>query len=435
MRPTIVLLTILFLLLACTQSQPTATSVPTALPTPTTARIPTATATTAATATSISPTTSPASTPTTTQATPPALTPIFDQILTRVVDIRGLDPLNTIMPKFMTREQFADTLREDLEESREDIHNSQELLKIMGLIPQDADLYDMLLSLYGEQVVGFYDTETEELYVIKGIAELTPLDELTLAHEYTHALQQQHFDIHTMSESVEDDSEAGAALGALIEGDATTVQIEYMWTYLTSEQRQEIFNDSGDSPIFDASPYVLKQSLIFPYREGAEMVNVLFFPGEWEGINNAYGSPPVSTEQVMHPEKYLEGEMPVKVALPDIALVLGQGWDMVYEDVMGEFFLKTYLETRISATLAARAAAGWGGDRFNLMAGPQGEQALMALLEWDSERDAQEFFDALDSSNSVPDEGFLGIDGDRVLWVFSASPATTDEIVSLFPEF
>ena len=421
MRPTIILLTLLFLLVACTQSQPTTTSAPTALPTATPTstppRMPTATAA------------SPASTPTTTKATPSALAPIFDQILTRVVEIRGLDPLNTIVPKFMTREQFTDTLIEDLEESREDIQNSQELLKIMGLISQDADLYELLLSLYAEQVVGFYDTETEELYVIKGIAELTPLDELTLAHEYTHALQQQHFDIHTLSESLEDDSEAGAALGALIEGDATIVQVEYMFTYLSSQERQEVLNSSGDSPIFDASPYVLRQSLLFPYNQGATLVNALLLSGQWQGINNAYGNPPVSTEQVMHPEKYLEGEVPVTISLPDVAAALGQGWEMVYEDVMGEFFLRTYLETRTGADLAARAAAGWGGDRFNLMAGPQGEQVLVVLLAWDSERDAREF------SNSVSDEGFLGINGDRVLWVFSPSPAITDEIVSLFPEF
>ena len=118
MRQTIALLTLLFLLVACTQSQPTATSAPTSLPNPT--------ATTA----------SLASTPITTQATSSALTPIFDEILTMVVEIRGLDPLNTIVPKFMTREQFADTLTEDLEKNREDIQNSQELLKIMGLIPQ-----------------------------------------------------------------------------------------------------------------------------------------------------------------------------------------------------------------------------------------------------------------------------------------------------------
>ena len=363
------------------------------------------------------------------------MTPIFDQILTRVAEIRGLDPLRAIIPKFMTREQLESTLREDLEEDRDDILNSQEVLKIMGMIPLDADLYQMLLSLYTEQVVGFYDTETEELYVIRGIDELTPSAELTLAHEYTHALQQQHFDIHTLAEELEGDSEGESALSALIEGGATTVQIEYMFTYLTSQEQQQVFNAAGDSPVFDASPYILRQSLLFPYNQGATLVTTLLISGQWQAINNAYREAPVSTEQVLHPEKYLEGEMPVAVSLPDVAASLGQGWEVVYDDVMGEFFLRTYLETRARSDLASRAAAGWGGDRFNLMAGPQGEQALVVLLAWDSERDAREFFDALDSSDSVPDEGFLGLKDDRVLWVFSPSGATTDEIASLFPDF
>ena len=428
MRPTIVFLVLLLLLAACAQSQPTATSTATTLPTPT------ATATSTPTRT---PTTQAGATPapTSTQAIPSALSPVFEQILTRVSEIRELDPLETIMPKFMTREELENTLREDLDESREDIENGQNLLRIMGLIPQNADLHELLLSLYGEQVVGFYDTETEELYVIKGMAELTPLDEITLAHEYVHALQQQHFDIHTLTKAVEDDSEAGSALSALIEGDATIVQVEYMRTHLTSEQQQEIFNASGDSPIFDASPYVLQQSLLFPYSHGSVLVNTLLLAQAWDGVNDAYRNPPLSTEQVLHPAKYLSEDRPVTVSLPDVATTLGQGWEVVYEDVMGEFLIKTYLSTRTDVNQAARAAAGWRGDRFNLMAGPQGEQALVALLEWDSERDAREFFDALDSSNSVPDEGFLGLNGDRVLWVFSPSRATTNEIVSLFPEF
>jgi hypothetical protein len=363
------------------------------------------------------------------------LAPIFDQILSRVSEIRELEPLNVITPKFMNREELADTLREDLEESREDILNSQELFKIMGLIPQDADLYELLLALYGEQVVGFYNTETEELYVIKGAEEMRPLDELTLAHEYVHALQQQHFDIHALSQAAEDDPETGSSLGALIEGDATMVQVEYMRAHLTSEQQQEIFSASGDSPIFDASSYVLQQSLLFPYNEGANMVSNLLFSGHWGVINNAYENPPVSTEQVLHVQKYLEGERPATISLPDIATALVQGWEMSYGDVMGEFLLRTYLETQTSASLASRAAAGWGGDRFNLITNLQGEQALVALLEWDSERDAREFFDALDSSDSIANDGFLGVSGDRVLWVFSPSRDITDEIVSLFPEF
>ncbi|MDA0988302.1 MAG: hypothetical protein O2783_04075 [Chloroflexi bacterium] len=428
MRPTTVFLALLLLLAACAQSQPTAISTATTPPTPTA----TVTSTTA-----LTPTTQAGATPapTSTQPIPSALSPIFEQILTRVSEIRGLDPLEEIMPMFMTREELANALREDLDESREDIENGQNLLRIMGLIPQSADLYELLLSLYGEQVVGFYDTETEELYVIKGMAELTPLDEITLAHEYVHALQQQHFDIHTMTEAAEDDSEAGSALSALIEGDATVVQVEYMRTHLTSEQQQEIFSAGGDSPIFNASPYVLQESLLFPYSQGSVLVNTLLLFQAWEGVNDAYRNPPLSTEQVLHSAKYLAGERPVAVSLPDVAATLGQGWEMVCEDVMGEFLIKTYLSTRTSTNQAARAAAGWGGDRFNLMAGPRGEQALVALLEWDSERDAREFFDALNSSNSVPDEGFLGLNGDRVLWVFSPSNAITYEIVSLFPGF
>ena len=391
MRLFIVLLTLLLLSVACTQAQPTATTTATTLPTPRPTFTPSA---------SLTPTPSPTahSKPTFTpaQATPSALTPIFDQILTRVSEIRGLDPLKTITPMFMTREQLTDTLEEDLEEDRGDILNSQELLKIMDMIPQNANLYQMLLSLLTEQVVGFYDTETEELYVIKGIDEVTPLDELTLAHEYVHALQQQHFDIHTLSQELENDSEADSALSALIEGDATMVQVEYMFTYLTSQERQEVFDSSEDSPVFDASPYVLQQSLLFPYDQGTTLVNTLLVSGEWEGVNNAFREAPVSTEQVLHPEKYLEGESPATVSLPEVATALGQGWEVKYDDVMGEFFLKTYLETRTRADLASRAAEGWGGDRFNLMAGPQGEQALVVLLAWDSKRDAQEFFDALD---------------------------------------
>ena len=111
--------------------------------------------------------------------------------------------LEEVVPMFMTREELAASLIEDLEEEREEILKSEALLKILGMIPQDADLYQMLLDLYGEQVVGFYDTETQELYMIKDIEEITPLEEVTLAHEYVHALQQQYFDIHTLGEEAD----------------------------------------------------------------------------------------------------------------------------------------------------------------------------------------------------------------------------------------
>ncbi|MBI4282819.1 MAG: hypothetical protein HY672_04990 [Chloroflexi bacterium] len=407
------LLTLLLVLVGCTQSRPTATP---------TLTLPTATAT---------------STPTfvPTEATASPLAPVFDRILRRVTAIRRLEPLEPIVPRFMTREQLTTRLREDLDKDRGDILNSQELLRILGLIPQDADLYQMLLALYTEQVVGFYDTETEELYLITGKETLTPSDEITLAHEYTHALQQQHFDIHALTQGVEADSEADSALSALIEGDASAVQLEYMSSYLTSKQRQEVLNASGDTPTFDASPYILRQSLLFPYSQGEVLVGTLLLSGNWSAVDKAYLSAPVSTEQVLHPEKYLEGEMPVPVSLPDVATSLGLGWESLYEDVMGEFFLRTYLETRTRADLASRSAAGWGGDRFNLMGGPQQERALVALLAWDSRRDAQEFFDVLRSTATASGKEYLAIRKDRVLWVLSNSSATIEAVISVFQGF
>ncbi|MBI2856065.1 MAG: hypothetical protein HYX93_04385 [Chloroflexi bacterium] len=451
-RPSVVmvLLALLVLAVACTQTSPAATETPSPTPrasttstsTPTATLTPTATASptpeVTATHTFVSiptPTTTPFPTPTATLSAPSGLESAFRDILERVTEIRGLEPLEDIIPRFMTRDQLMDVLIEDLDDQRDDILKSQRLLKVLDLIPQDADLLQMLLDLYTEQVLGFYDTETRELYVIKGLEEITPLDEVTLAHEYVHALQQQHFDIHTMSEAAEDDSEASSALTALIEGDASVVQVQYMASFLTSQERRGIFDSSSDSSVFDSSPYAVQQDLLFPYSAGQNLVTALLLQGGWEAVDAAYRSPPVSTEQVLHPAKYLQGEAPTSVALPDLATVLGAGWIEVYTDVMGEFSLRTYLETRTSREAAQRASTGWGGDRFALLEGPGGEQALAVLSVWDSERDAQELFDALDDSDSVPSEGFLGLAGDRVLWVLSPSSALTESVRAQFPGF
>ena len=152
-------------------------------------------------------------------------------------------------------------------------------------------------------------------------------------------------------------------------------------------------------------------------------------------MNEAFGNPPTSTEQVLHPQKYVSGEGPVAVSLPDVADALGEDWEEVYSDVMGEFFLRTYLETRTAEPAAALAAAGWGGDRYALLRGPGDEYALVSLIEWDTGQDAREFLNAMTSTGSVSDEDFLDLNGTRMLWVVSPSGDVVEEIRSLWPEF
>ena len=354
--------------------------------------------------------------------------------------MRGLGPTKEVVPLFMTREELSDSLVEELDEDIEDILKAQDVYKILGLIPQNADLRQLLLDLYTEQVAGFYDSETEELYLIVGADEegLSPLDEITLAHEFTHAIQQQRFDIQAMLESVEDNSDASSALVALVEGDASAAQFRYVFTNFTREQQMEALVGSGDvdTSALDSTPYILQQSLAFPYVQGLAFVSALFSaPSDWDAVNEAYSDPPTSTEQVLHPEKYIERDGPVPVSLPDVAAALGEGWENVYSDVMGEFLLKTYLETRTTTITAADAAAGWGGDRFALLRGPEGENALVALLVWDTGQDAKEFLDAMAASDSVPSDGFLGLKDNRMLWVLSPSEQLTDRVRALWPEF
>ena len=199
----------------------------------------------------------------------------------------------------------------------------------------------------------------------------------------------------------------------------------------------EAMLESGnvDTSELDSTPYVLRQSLAFPYVEGLAFVTTLLSSSGWDAVNAAYGDPPSSTEQVLHPEKYVAGEAPKPVDLPDVATGLGEGWEDVYSDVMGEFFLKTYLETRTSHGTAAYAAAGWGGDGFTLLRGPDDEYTLVSLLVWDTRQDAREFFDAMAASDSISSKGFLGFMDNRMLWVISPSEEVTEQIRALWPEF
>ena len=149
------------------------------------------------------------------------------------------------------------------------------------------------------------------------------------------------------------------------------------------------------TPVFDKAPPVVQKTLIFPYTAGLEFVTYLRQSRPvWRPVNQAYARPPVSTEQVLHPEKYLSNEAPVPVSFAPSLAIPDDDWELVMEDVLGEFLLRTYLESSLAPPAAARAAGGWGGDRFRLYRDGSGHHLFVALIEWDTALDAREFFDA-----------------------------------------
>ena len=445
MRLAAALLVLVLLAVACTQPQATEPP-PTSPATATTSPAPSATPNAAIppTATPVALTATPAATeafpPTSTAGAGGASSPsatVYDEVLGRVSAIRGLHPTEPIIPQFKTREELAAFLKEDLEEDLDEVQKVQEVLRLLELIPADADLTELILELYSEQVVGFYDSGEEELFLIgEQQDELAVQDEITLAHEFVHALQQQHYDIDSLLESAEENADAASALRALVEGDAVVTELQYSSQHITRERIQAYLNGAADGfSVFDSSPYFLQQDLLFPYVEGLTMVFALRAPLAWDGVDNAYSRPPASTEQVLHPEKYVAGEAPEVVVLPDAAAAMGEGWEEVYGNVMGEFFLRTYLETRLGQGTAGPIAQGWGGDRYALLSGPAGEYALASLIVWDTAEDAVEFYEAMGDSESVAADSFLGLDGNRVLWIVSPSVQVTEALLAIWPQF
>ena len=313
-------------------------------------------------------------------------------------EARGLIVLEPVAPELISRPDLSDYLAATIdEEDQEELASVQELYWILGLMNPSVELYPLFLELLGEQVLGLFNLETDELLVVAESLPLNGEGKLTMAHELVHALQQQRFDARTLVEESEANQDRALAMTALLEGDATVASQVYPTANLTLPELIELIPEAGDPSLqlFERAPAVIQKTLLFPYQAGAAFVSsVQQTPGIWRQVNQIYARPPVSTEQILHPTKYKAGEDPILVSLPAGASLIQEGWKVVMEDVFGEFLLRTYLETGLPRLQSIRAASGWGGDRFRLLKDDSGGRALAAVFVWDTAIDAGEFFEA-----------------------------------------
>jgi hypothetical protein len=267
-------------------------------------------------------------------------------------------------------------------------HADEQLLKMLGLIAPSADLRELTGSLFEQGVAGYYDPRDGRLRVVTGTGTGTRvLTEMTLAHELTHALEDQRFGLDTDTAGSDD---RDLARTALIEGSATAVMYGYVTRYFTSGETLggligSVSADTGGLPPF------LEAQVIFPYVGGDAFIEELLrrAGGSWSLVNLAYKAhPPVSTEQILHPKAYFDADQPQRVRLHSGA-ALGKGWTRVVAGTWGE------LQTRELLGSGA-AAAGWGGDHYELWQSDAGVgDALVMRWRWDTPRDEREFADRL----------------------------------------
>ncbi|WP_422926881.1 hypothetical protein [Singulisphaera sp. PoT] len=292
-------------------------------------------------------------------------------------------------------------------------------MKALGLLPYDFNLKETMIKVYSEEIAAFYDTKTKTMHLIKEPEEKvkkapTFLEKLmgktggfdkdenktVIAHELTHALADQNFDLDAMQEAVKQDDDRDLALSSLIEGEATLTMIGASmedWTGsvirdVPASRLDKVFSLmipfmplAGGSSLREA-PVILSESMIFPYLRGLVFCARLTNDGGWAAINDAYKNPPLSTEQIIHPEKYrAKPDVPMDVDLGKIEI--GDGWAEVGRNVVGEMQLGVMLRRHGGKA----AVTGWDGDRFAVFEAPGQRLGLVWLTTWDSESDAEKF--------------------------------------------
>jgi hypothetical protein len=341
----------------------------------------------------------PAATP---KAPKDALIQAADEIVRQVVALRGLPEKTPVARGVLSRAEIGAKLKERIgkEYTPDEVKAEARVLKRLGLLPVDADYEKLILDLLMEQVAGFYDPFTAKLY----IADWLPLEmqRPALAHEIEHALQDQHFDLKRFAEPLKDDGDRQLAHSALVEGDGTAVMLEFqaqamglpvdqLPDLVATIGKQMLQGGMGTTPMFDKAPAFLKETLIFPYLGGLSFVESLRKGQPWSHVDEVWKNPPESTEQIMHPEKYLAKEHPRAVtagAMPS----LGARKEL-RRDVIGELEWKILFASKLPEEEAEKAAAGWGGDRIVAYTEPGKPDALpvvVAMVAWDSETDAKE---------------------------------------------
>ena len=313
--------------------------------------------------------------------------------------IRGLTlvaPLETILERqFMTPDEFRDLIAGAFEARRDKIEGDQLLYETLGLMSPETSLYDILLTFSTEGAFGWFDLDDERQYVVLESEELTLAHERTYVNEYVNHLQAVNFDIRAKYDATEGNDDARMALRAVLEGDSAIGEYIYTTEHFTPEEQQDSILQPNEAfrEALNMAPYIAIRTFVFPFGEGLDFAVQLFqSAGNWSLINQALETPPPSTEQVLHLEKYATGEMPISVEMPDLGRVLGGGWKHVRTGVLGELIITAWLETDFSPQAASIAATGWGGDAYSLFEGPDGQGVLVLATVWDSEQDAEEFF-------------------------------------------
>jgi hypothetical protein len=336
---------------------------------------------------------------------PPANSPndfaqAADEVLHNMSEITGLSLVSPLKKTLRSREEIRAYVIRQMDEDKDAAQRYADAksAEAFGLLPRNFDLDSFMVELLTEQIAGLYDPKAHEFY----IADWIPLDDqrMVMAHELTHALEDQHFQIETWLKAARPDDDAELAREAFLEGSAMAAMVDYLLqgTGKSVNDMPEfdpslLTGDIGDSPSMKKAPPFIKDALVFPYFAGMKFTAAALKPVGWNSLGKVFKNPPVSTQQIMHPTLYKSGHVPEKVTLPDVQVRLGKDWKKLDDNLMGEFGWKEVLKQYLGEERAGSLAAAWDGDRYLVYEQQSSKRLLLvAHLHLASGEQANRFF-------------------------------------------
>ena len=335
-----------------------------------------------------------------------------DQVLQQMSELTGLPIKSPLKKQIISRAEVEKYLSESLhtEMTPWEIHIQEATLRAFGLVPPDFNLEKFLIGFYTEQAAGFYDPHRKTMFIADWVEP--EMQSMVLAHELTHALQDQNIDLERFLKAAHPDDDASNARQAMVEGHATAAMIEHLIAPLKLEDMPSleplmatvIQEQYEEFPAFSSAPFFFRFQALFPYIEGMGFMQRGLQAGGWKRLNSLFNDPPNTTKEVFEPQVYFEKQQLPRLSLPHPASLAGiRGLNFLAENTMGELGYYAVLGQLISEDEAKSVATGWLADRYLLYerpaAGPSGggpqearPYTLVAQTRWSGAEGALAFF-------------------------------------------
>jgi hypothetical protein len=338
-----------------------------------------------------------------------------DQVLLQMSKLLSLPIKEPLKKSLRSKQEVRDYLiREDKEDKNDaERYADAKTLEAFGLIPKDFPLDSFMLDVLTDQVAGLYDPKAKEFY----IADWIPVDEqrTVMSHELTHALEDQSFRIDGWIKAARPNDDAELARDSVSEGSAMAAMVDYEMMDqnlgvrelpdVTLLIRASAVSEMDKDPNLAKAPIYIRDELLFPYLAGTGFTQqFLKAHAGWKDLHLIFENPPVSTQQILHPELYLSGTKPVPVTLPSWKGLAPNDWRLLEENTMGEFGLGEILKQFKKGNRDESLSAAWKGDRYAVFEDPKAKSTpLVFRVALDNVEDTARFFDAYSEALEIKD--------------------------------